>query len=328
MCEAVGHPVVSLRGQPSGRCEIGKLAAGEWRLLERGATSSASARRCSDRIARMRLFALRGANSVERDEPSRILEATTELMREITRRNGLEPAQTVSCIFTATADLSSEFPAVAARAIGFDRVPAAVRAGDSRPRLDAPGDQGPDPLLRRGRSRARPRLSRRDQGAASRPPRGTIGRWRSSSQSASGASPSTPPRAATATTRSSALLASNESPFEPLPAVREAIERALGTPQPLPRPLQLAAAGEAQRALRSAAVADRHRKRLLRHPAGRRRGAARAGSRADLRLALVLDLPAPRRRLGCPGGDRPARRARVPRPRGRCCARSPSRPAW
>ena len=71
----------------------------------------------------MRLFALRGANSVERDEPQLILDATTELMQEITRRNGLEPAQTVSCIFTATGDLSSEFPAVAARAIGFNRVP-------------------------------------------------------------------------------------------------------------------------------------------------------------------------------------------------------------
>ncbi len=71
----------------------------------------------------MRLFALRGATSVERDEPEAILDATTELMQEIGRRNGLEPAMTVSCIFTVTGDLRSEFPAVAARAIGFDRVP-------------------------------------------------------------------------------------------------------------------------------------------------------------------------------------------------------------
>jgi chorismate mutase len=71
----------------------------------------------------MRLFALRGATDVERDEPQAILDATTELMQELARRNGLVPAMTVSCIFTATADLSSEFPAVAARAIGFDRVP-------------------------------------------------------------------------------------------------------------------------------------------------------------------------------------------------------------
>jgi chorismate mutase len=71
----------------------------------------------------MRLFALRGATNVDRDEPQAILDATTELMQEIAARNGLAPAMTVSCIFTATADLCSEFPAVAARAIGFDRVP-------------------------------------------------------------------------------------------------------------------------------------------------------------------------------------------------------------
>lgn len=71
----------------------------------------------------MRLFALRGATSVERDEPQAILDATTELMLEIMARNELEPQDAVSCIFTVTPDLRSEFPAVAARAIGFDRVP-------------------------------------------------------------------------------------------------------------------------------------------------------------------------------------------------------------
>jgi chorismate mutase len=72
----------------------------------------------------MRLFALRGATSVERDDPEEILDATGELMREITARNGLSPQEIVSCIFTATPDLVSEFPALAARRIaGFDAVP-------------------------------------------------------------------------------------------------------------------------------------------------------------------------------------------------------------
>jgi len=71
----------------------------------------------------MRLFALRGAISVERNGAPEILRATTELMREISRRNALEPDDVVSCIFTATADLDAEFPAVAARALGFDGVP-------------------------------------------------------------------------------------------------------------------------------------------------------------------------------------------------------------
>jgi chorismate mutase len=71
----------------------------------------------------MRLFALRGATSVERNDAKDILDATSELMREIMARNQLRPERVVSCIFTATKDLNAEFPAVAARALGFDRVP-------------------------------------------------------------------------------------------------------------------------------------------------------------------------------------------------------------
>jgi len=71
----------------------------------------------------MRLYALRGAVSVERNDAQDILGATTELMQTIMERNELAPEDVVSCIFTATNDLNAEFPAVAARALGFDRVP-------------------------------------------------------------------------------------------------------------------------------------------------------------------------------------------------------------
>ena len=71
----------------------------------------------------MRLFALRGAVSVERNDAQDILDATTELMQAIMERNALAPENVVSCIFTATNDLNAEFPAVAARALGFERVP-------------------------------------------------------------------------------------------------------------------------------------------------------------------------------------------------------------
>ncbi|MEA2140954.1 MAG: chorismate mutase [Solirubrobacteraceae bacterium] len=71
----------------------------------------------------MRLFALRGAASVERNDASEILDATTTLMQEIMQRNALLPENVVSCIFTATNDLNAEFPAVAARALGFQNVP-------------------------------------------------------------------------------------------------------------------------------------------------------------------------------------------------------------
>ena len=71
----------------------------------------------------MRLFALRGANSVEANEASAILEGTSLLIRELMDRNALSTDAMVSCIFTLTDDLNAEFPAVAARAIGFENVP-------------------------------------------------------------------------------------------------------------------------------------------------------------------------------------------------------------
>ena len=71
----------------------------------------------------MRLFALRGASSVDQNDAGAILGATEWLLREILRRNDLSTDDIVSCIFTLTEDLDAEFPAVAARNIGFDRVP-------------------------------------------------------------------------------------------------------------------------------------------------------------------------------------------------------------
>ena len=70
-----------------------------------------------------RLYALRGATSVEVNSAEAILAATEELMRALMARNELAIDQFVSCIFTATSDLTAEFPALAARRIGFDRVP-------------------------------------------------------------------------------------------------------------------------------------------------------------------------------------------------------------
>jgi chorismate mutase len=66
----------------------------------------------------MPVFALRGAIAVERNDRQEILAATDELMREIMARNDLAPEQLVSCLFTATADLDAEFPALAVRWLG------------------------------------------------------------------------------------------------------------------------------------------------------------------------------------------------------------------
>ena len=70
-----------------------------------------------------RLWAVRGAVQAESNEAGAILAATRDLVGELIRRNGLEPASFVSIIFTCTDDLDAEFPAVAARELGLDRVP-------------------------------------------------------------------------------------------------------------------------------------------------------------------------------------------------------------
>ena len=70
-----------------------------------------------------RLFALRGATSVEDNTEPAILAGTRALIEAIMERNGLAPEQMVSCLFSATADLNAQFPAVAARDLGLSRVP-------------------------------------------------------------------------------------------------------------------------------------------------------------------------------------------------------------
>jgi chorismate mutase len=70
-----------------------------------------------------RLWAVRGAVQVDRNDVEAILGATEELVGELMRRNELAPERIVSCIFTLTPDLDAEFPAVAARRLGLDSVP-------------------------------------------------------------------------------------------------------------------------------------------------------------------------------------------------------------
>ena len=67
--------------------------------------------------------ALRGATTVAIDDPDAIGEATRELLSQIMSANALAPADVVSVIFTVTADLRSDFPARAARDLGWVDVP-------------------------------------------------------------------------------------------------------------------------------------------------------------------------------------------------------------
>jgi len=72
----------------------------------------------------MRVRGIRGAINVETDSPAEILSATRELLQEILSSNGLDQFdEIVSAIFTTTPDLTSAFPAEAARGLGMQHVP-------------------------------------------------------------------------------------------------------------------------------------------------------------------------------------------------------------
>ena len=67
---------------------------------------------------------IRGAITVETDEPEAILSATRELLEEILQANDITDFDDlISAIFTTTADLISTFPAEAARRMGMEQVP-------------------------------------------------------------------------------------------------------------------------------------------------------------------------------------------------------------
>jgi len=67
---------------------------------------------------------IRGAINVPADTPAEVLSATTELLQEIFRTNDIRTFEDVaSAIFTTTSDLTSAFPAEAARALGMNQVP-------------------------------------------------------------------------------------------------------------------------------------------------------------------------------------------------------------
>jgi len=70
-----------------------------------------------------RTHAIRGATSVDEDNPRHIATATKELLTAIVERNQIESDEIISIWFTVTSDLTSAFPALAAREMGFVDVP-------------------------------------------------------------------------------------------------------------------------------------------------------------------------------------------------------------
>jgi chorismate mutase len=67
--------------------------------------------------------AIRGATQLVEDTREQMLERVTEMVTEVMSANGLDVDDFISVIFTATSDLVAEFPAYAARRLGFGEIP-------------------------------------------------------------------------------------------------------------------------------------------------------------------------------------------------------------
>lgn len=71
----------------------------------------------------MAVRAIRGATQLEEDVRDHMLERVAEMVTDVMTSNSLEVDDFISVVFTATSDLVSEFPAYAARRLGFGEVP-------------------------------------------------------------------------------------------------------------------------------------------------------------------------------------------------------------
>jgi chorismate mutase len=71
----------------------------------------------------LKVRGIRGAITAAANTSAAILTATDRLLREIVGANQIQPADLAAVLFTATQDLTAEFPAAACRALGWNAVP-------------------------------------------------------------------------------------------------------------------------------------------------------------------------------------------------------------
>ncbi len=82
----------------------------------------------------VRCRGVRGATTVAADSREAVIEATIELLNAMVEANQVKPDDVVSAFFTTTPDITAEFPALAARQIGWTQV--AMLCGHE---MDVPG---------------------------------------------------------------------------------------------------------------------------------------------------------------------------------------------
>ena len=182
MCAEIGHPVRRLVRTRIGPLSDPKLAPGEHRPLTPGEVRALYAAALGEphdtprlTSAPVKVLALRGATTVDENTKAEVDTKTQRLVEEMLERNAIDHDDLVSIIFTATDDITAEFPATAARALGLGDVPllCARELGDRA--RQAARDPRDDALLRRpAAQRAAPRVPRRRAHAPRRPSRLTV----------------------------------------------------------------------------------------------------------------------------------------------------------
>lgn len=71
----------------------------------------------------MAVRAIRGAIQLDSNEREHLLKSTAELLTKTLHANNVDNSQLISIFFTATPDITAEFPALAARELGLGDVP-------------------------------------------------------------------------------------------------------------------------------------------------------------------------------------------------------------
>lgn len=70
-----------------------------------------------------RVYAVRGAITVDTDTREAVITRTQTLLKELLGRNAIGSEDIVGIVFTATGDIHAEFPAAAARLMGLGGIP-------------------------------------------------------------------------------------------------------------------------------------------------------------------------------------------------------------
>ena len=71
----------------------------------------------------MAVRGIRGATTVDSDSAEEVIEATRDLLKQLIEANDIQPEEIAGAWFTTTRDVNSEFPAIAARQLGWTEVP-------------------------------------------------------------------------------------------------------------------------------------------------------------------------------------------------------------